>query len=79
MRRKRKPDHFPEATEFLRYPFQGVYCSLSSPSLTVEAEFLAWQQMGYQFIFSNLFALIEPLNTTLLSSPGITSGAGKVG
>lgn len=49
------------------------------PSPTVEAEFLAWQQMGDQFIFSNLFALIEPLNTTLLLSPGITSGADKVG
>lgn len=34
--RKRKSDRFPEATEFLRYPFQGVYCSLSSCPLTAK-------------------------------------------
>lgn len=34
--RKRKSDSFPEATEFLRYPFQGVYCSLSSRPLTAK-------------------------------------------
>lgn len=68
-RRKRKSDHFPEATEFLRYPFQGVYYSLSCRPLTVETKFPAWQQMGCQCIFSSLFALIEPLNSILLLSP----------
>lgn len=78
-RRKSKSDRFPEATEILRYPFQGVYYSLSSHPLSVETKFLAWQQMGCQFIFSSLFALIEPLNSILLLSPWITLGGNKLG
>lgn len=68
-RRKRKSDHFPEATEFLRYPFHGVYYTLSSRPLTVETKFPAWQQMECRCIFISLFALIEPLNRILLLSP----------